>query len=404
VDLIEEGSMAANVHSQRRPGSALTRLILLASVLASIMAFGSVPAMASPVSCGDVITKDTTLQNDLTNCPGDGIVIGADKITLDLNGHTIEGSCHFANGPDCVPQDGIDNSGGYDRVRILDGTVRLFSQGVTLVGAEKNRLAGLTVFGGAPAVLLSDSDRNTITRSSIDGGVLIRVGNGLELRNGSDRNELVDSQVDANEGAIAILGSEGNHLARSEIGGFAYGIAVGGLFGSPVAASDRTVISRNDITSPFTAIEVVDSDKSVITHNSARAELSIDGDRNRIDRNDVQNSPPGFTLATIRIPDGVGNLVRGNTVSGAFGDDILVESAATETRVVGNLATQPEPCPADLCDDGIDVDAPGTLIRANVATNNGDLGIEAVPGVIDGGGNRASGNGNPLQCLNVVCN
>jgi hypothetical protein len=32
-----------------------------------------------------------------------------------------------------------------------------------------------------------------------------------------------------------------------------------------------------------------------------------------------------------------------------------------------------------------------------------DLGIEAVAGVLDGGGNRALGNGNPLQCLKVVC-
>jgi hypothetical protein len=40
----------------------------------------------------------------------------------------------------------------------------------------------------------------------------------------------------------------------------------------------------------------------------------------------------------------------------------------------------------------------------NRANNNADLGIQAVPGVIDGGGNTAFGNGNPLQCLNVVCN
>ncbi len=33
---------------------------------------------------------------------------------------------------------------------------------------------------------------------------------------------------------------------------------------------------------------------------------------------------------------------------------------------------------------------------------NADLGIEA-PDAIDGGGNRASGNGNPLQCVGVAC-
>jgi hypothetical protein len=77
-------------------------------------------------------------------------------------------------------------------------------------------------------------------------------------------------------------------------------------------------------------------------------------------------------------------------------DGIAVESAATHTLVRGNAVTGAR-------DDGIDVDAVGTFIRANTTTDNGDLGIEAVAGAIDGGGNRASGNGNPLQCLNVVC-
>ena len=53
--------------------------------------------------------------------------------------------------------------------------------------------------------------------------------------------------------------------------------------------------------------------------------------------------------------------------------------------------------------DGINVDAPGTWIGSNTANTNGDLGIEAVAGVVDLGGNKASENGNPLQCVNVVC-
>jgi hypothetical protein len=34
---------------------------------------------------------------------------------------------------------------------------------------------------------------------------------------------------------------------------------------------------------------------------------------------------------------------------------------------------------------------------------NGDLGIEAVPGVIDGGGNKAKANGDAAQCTNISC-
>jgi hypothetical protein len=31
------------------------------------------------------------------------------------------------------------------------------------------------------------------------------------------------------------------------------------------------------------------------------------------------------------------------------------------------------------------------------------MGIEAVRGVIDGGGNKASGNGDPRQCKHITC-
>ena len=53
--------------------------------------------------------------------------------------------------------------------------------------------------------------------------------------------------------------------------------------------------------------------------------------------------------------------------------------------------------------DGIDVRSASTTLRDNLAARNADLGIDAVAGVTDGGGNRAFGNGNPLQCTNVFC-
>ena len=58
--------------------------------VATLLASGG-QALASHVQCGDVITQDTTLDSDLIDCPGDGLVIGADDVTLDLNGHTVDG-------------------------------------------------------------------------------------------------------------------------------------------------------------------------------------------------------------------------------------------------------------------------------------------------------------------------
>ena len=54
-------------------------------------------------------------------------------------------------------------------------------------------------------------------------------------------------------------------------------------------------------------------------------------------------------------------------------------------------------------DDGIDIDSPGATVTGNDADRNGDLGIDAVIGVLDGGANAGSGNANPLQCVNVSC-
>ena len=72
---------------------ACRRLLPVVTVLLTgcWLAFGASQASASHVSCGDTIIADTTLDSDLVDCPGNGIVIGADDVTLDLNGHTIDG-------------------------------------------------------------------------------------------------------------------------------------------------------------------------------------------------------------------------------------------------------------------------------------------------------------------------
>src|SRR5215204_936953 len=164
----------------------------LAAFALTALLFASTAATASaaqPIACGQVITQDTTLEDDLTDCPGDGIVIGADGIMLDLNGHTVSGATCDT---DCVSNRGVDNTAGHDGVWILNGTIRGFAYSVALAGADENTLDGLTVggfpvsrsfigvalshssdneldhisaLGGDPAVQLSAADRNTISHS-----------------------------------------------------------------------------------------------------------------------------------------------------------------------------------------------------------------------------------------------
>ena len=55
--------------------------------------------------------------------------------------------------------------------------------------------------------------------------------------------------------------------------------------------------------------------------------------------------------------------------------------------------------------DGIHVGEGQTanLLRGNRADRNTRLGIDAAPGTLDGGGNRAAGNGDPRECLGIAC-
>jgi hypothetical protein len=119
----------------------------------------------------------------------------------------------------------------------------------------------------------------------------------------------------------------------------------------------------------------------------------------RIQANVVRRHAPGFAPdvgAGIQV-FGYRFTVTANVVSEIFlRDGIRVEPQAGGTLLKANVTTRNG-------DDGIDVESPATTITANLANDNTDLGIEAVPGVTDGGGNRASGNGNPAQCVGVAC-
>src|SRR6185503_18960422 len=88
------------------------------------------PANAVTLSCGQTITQDTTLDSDLVDCPGDGVVIGAPGITLDLGGHLIDGAGFGAG------FQGVDDTAGHDAVTVTGGTVQEFFDGVRFVNGD----------------------------------------------------------------------------------------------------------------------------------------------------------------------------------------------------------------------------------------------------------------------------
>ena len=129
--------------------------------------------------------------------------------------------------------------------------------------------------------------------------------------------------------------------------------------------------------------------------------VQIGGSHNRFVENTIigPQHRPYFCRKRRRsgvINSGAGNWLIGNVVTSTCHDGISVNSSSRNTQLIRNLSY-------DNDHDGIYVGDSTAKLVGNSALGNDAYGIEAVPGV-RGGGNQASGNGNPDQCLNIACN
>jgi len=117
------------------------------------------------------------------------------------------------------------------------------------------------------------------------------------------------------------------------------------------------------------------------------------GAGNVVRRNRIRGAGQAGVLVDSR---GKRTLLVGNFIRGAAKDGVLVKPTAEQTLLRGNIAS-------GAGDDGFDIRSRSAKLTSNRAVRNGALGIEAVFGVIDGGGNIARHNGVPRQCTNTFC-
>ena len=101
---------------------------------AYVWAVGAAP-VARTVFCGQKIMQSIRLNNSLADCLGNGLIVGANGITIDLNGKTIDGKSLGA---------AILNN-GFDSVTIKNGVLMDFDFGVMLnKGTKLNIVEGVT--------------------------------------------------------------------------------------------------------------------------------------------------------------------------------------------------------------------------------------------------------------------
>jgi parallel beta-helix repeat protein len=255
---------------------------------------------------------------------------------------------------DPCPKDEVCDVGvlndGHNGVRISGGTVQEFAVGALVFAASRNVLGNLTtvdhVFSG---IILVEVARTKVRGST------------------ASRNAGPDSGV-----GITLLASHNNRI-------------VGNAFvnnrelGIHLDQADHNFIGKNRV------------------HGNREGGIVLQGDRNHIVANRVVGD--GITITLFDGGGAVDNVVRRNRVLDARRAGIAVDTA---TSIRGTLVRGNKVFGAK--GDGIIIGNRRTTVTRNRASRNGDLGIQAVEGVIDGGGNIAHHNGDPRQCVNVSCN
>ncbi|MDQ6726527.1 MAG: right-handed parallel beta-helix repeat-containing protein [Actinomycetota bacterium] len=159
------------------------RKIVVVALPAVLAATGwTAVAGAATLACGQTVTQSTVLDNDLTGCTNNGIVVGADNITLDLNGHTVSGTA--ASG---------DKGGvvlvGRTGVTVKNGTVRSFDVGVVIEGGSGNTVQGVTAVdnisfespgsanrGGDGIAILSSTNNHVVQNNTVNNGPYSGIG------------------------------------------------------------------------------------------------------------------------------------------------------------------------------------------------------------------------------------
>lgn len=216
-----------------------------AAMAGATMAVGAGPAFAGHVTCGQTIMVSTTLDSDVGPC-SEGLVIGADNVTLDLGGFTLRGAPGAGEGPGVLV---ADRTG----VTVTNGTITEFDSGVAIEGGSGNTVTRMNLVGNRGAgdygegVLLFDSTGNTVSYNRIVnngpyGGISLLIADnnlvennqildnnmsttntsGIRLENigrvaSSDRNTIRNNVVSGSalDGIQLFAGSTGNTVSRN---------------------------------------------------------------------------------------------------------------------------------------------------------------------------------------------
>lgn len=146
--------------------------------------------------CGDTLTESQTMWYDLNDCEEDGLIIGADDITLDCDGYTIDGM----NG-----DHGIELN-YREGVTIQSCEVKEFSIGMFIAGGSDNEVYDNNVYDNLHGIHLAGSNYNEIYDNDVNDNYI-----GFYLFFASN-NDINDNEINDNNYGIRFSFSSENNV------------------------------------------------------------------------------------------------------------------------------------------------------------------------------------------------
>ena len=258
--------------------------LLLVGLLGVASLLPASGASAAVVQCGQTITVDTTLESDLLNCPDDGILIDGNNVTLDLGGHTVDGT---GSG------DGISIVGTAD-VNVENGVVRDFANGVQISQALGTTVEDVTVVGSRGGAIGVVASENTVVEDN-----RIRSGlTGISVLN-SVTTQIEDNHVASATSGIGVttISSPGEGVPPNSSG-----VTIGG---------NRVIRSTSDGIRIGPAVEEVTVKDNVAIRNGDDG-IEVLSDGVTIEGNRANSNGDLGIEASAASVDGGGNRARGN--------------------------------------------------------------------------------------------
>jgi parallel beta-helix repeat protein len=246
------------------------------------------PAPSPAPACGATVTADVTLHADLIGCAGDGLVVAADGITVNLGGHLVAGTRGEGSA-------GVRVAGRH-RVTVTGGRIQGFDVGVYAGGSSGTRV-------------------EAVTATANEQGVTLDGGGGNQVRG---------NRLTGNADNLIVAGS-GNTVSGNVIAG-ATGCGDGCGYGISLEAGARNLIEGNQIRGGrVDGIRVASYDPDAPTRDTTV-------------RGNVVLGPAGDGISVGVTGDfpATGTTVSGNLVADAGGDGIAV--ATTPATATANVA------------------------------------------------------------------